>query len=176
MKNSWNTWLDLLVTSGLKAEVSSLEHRAHEKLIRWLKLFFFSFSPTEASSPVDVEKKPFDRLKEDVSALVGGGKSKAAEKAKKKEKAAAKKLTKSKSTEQQPQATPTFGATVFHFPTYTLLHYVDFHWLEQSSLYFSFLFLSLVGRSNSSKRNPRARREIYWRGGFGNGRAVSSSG
>ena len=65
----------------------------------------------EASSPVDVEKKSFGRLKEDVSALVSKTKP---EKPKKKEKTS-KKLTKSKSTEQQPQATPTFGATVIQY-------------------------------------------------------------
>lgn len=63
----------------------------------------------EASSPVDLEKKPFARLKEDVAAALTQ-KTKP-EKPKKKEKPT-KKLTKSKSTEQQPQTTPTFGATV----------------------------------------------------------------
>jgi hypothetical protein len=56
-----------------------------------------------------VEKKPFARLKEDVAAALST-KTKP-EKPKKKEKPP-KKLTKSKSTEQQPQTTPTFGATV----------------------------------------------------------------
>jgi len=63
----------------------------------------------EASSPVDPEKKTFARLKEEIGNL--GGKSKNEKSRAKKEKPP-KKLTKSKSTEQQPQATPSFGTTV----------------------------------------------------------------
>ncbi|CAG7835441.1 unnamed protein product [Allacma fusca] len=64
---------------------------------------------SEASSPVDTEKKPFARLKEEMSNL--GSKNKA-EKQRKKEKPV-KKLTKSKSTEQQPQSTtPSFGTSL----------------------------------------------------------------
>ena len=65
----------------------------------------------EASSPVEVEKKPFARLKEEMSNLTGNSKSKA-EKLRKKEAKPAKKLTKSKSQEQQPQSTPSFGTSV----------------------------------------------------------------
>ncbi|CAL8073134.1 unnamed protein product [Orchesella dallaii] len=61
---------------------------------------------SEASSPVDPEKKPFPRPKEEPA----GTKSKS-DKSRKKEKPS-KKLTKSKSTEQQPQTTPTFGTTL----------------------------------------------------------------
>ncbi|XP_035709893.1 rho GTPase-activating protein 190 isoform X2 [Folsomia candida] len=60
-----------------------------------------------ASSPVDVEKKPFARLKEEMSNL--GNKNK--DKSRKKEKPP-KKLTKSKSTEQQPQTPPNFGTSL----------------------------------------------------------------
>ena len=58
---------------------------------------------------MDVEKKPFARLKEEMSNL--GSKNKA-EKLRKKEAKPAKKLTKSKSQEQQPQSTPSFGTSV----------------------------------------------------------------
>lgn len=56
-----------------------------------------------------MEKKPFARLKEEMSNL--GSKNKA-EKLKKKEAKPGKKLTKSKSQEQQPQTTASFGTTV----------------------------------------------------------------
>lgn len=72
-----------------------------------MKIYGLTFSSLEASSPVDVEKKPFQRLKEEMSNL---GKSKA-EKARIKKEKPPKKLTKSKSTEQQPQTT-TFGTSV----------------------------------------------------------------
>lgn len=61
---------------------------------------------SEASSPVDQEKKPFSRAAKEPEV-----KEKTKEKSRKKEKPP-KKLTKSKSTEQQPQTTPTFGTSV----------------------------------------------------------------
>jgi hypothetical protein len=77
------------------------------KLIAKFRNWTFSL---EVSSPVDPEKKPFARLKEEMSNL--GGKSKNDKSRAKKEKPP-KKLTKSKSTEQQPQNTPSFGTTVY---------------------------------------------------------------
>jgi hypothetical protein len=56
---------------------------------------------------VDVEKKPFARLKEEMCNLGNKNKDKRAKKEK-----PSKKLTKSKSTEQQPQTTPSFGQGV----------------------------------------------------------------
>lgn len=64
---------------------------------------------SEASSPVDPEKKPFPRTASKEEA--GSGTKKEKEKNRQKKEKPPKKLTKSKSTEQQPQ-TPSFGTTV----------------------------------------------------------------